>query len=167
MKYFVKIDGLWNEYDNTMPLDATKVIDLGNKIMDITNFERVEVNSEEELSWENTALCDKQYRTGWLSPSGKFYGCLPYYHTHQARMIHDKEESELEEDGWVKITNASNEPDEKNLRAFFASDDDMVYPTNEQIEYIYRNYKDQPHLASYLMNVRRHKSEAIRESFER
>lgn len=43
------------------------------------------------------------YSTGWVSPSGKFYGCPVVFHRAYAEIVLEKDEPTLEYAGWLKI----------------------------------------------------------------
>lgn len=63
-------------------------------------------------SWENFLKTDtyrnslilKDSKFGWLSPEGDFYGCDYRDHEKVAIYYFGKDEEELEESGWAKIT---------------------------------------------------------------
>ena len=59
--------------------------------------EIVEANSWDELDW--SYLLDDTSITGWVSPSGEFYGCAPREHDDIAYYILHSTERELEKKG--------------------------------------------------------------------
>ena len=63
--------------------------------------EIVEANSWDDLDW--SYLLDNTSITGWISPSGDFYGCAPRDHDDVAYYILHSTERELEKKGYVKI----------------------------------------------------------------
>lgn len=62
-----------------------------------------EVEKYEDLPFKEYYISDN-YKTGWLDRNGRFYGCDYEEHSFVARMCFHKEESELEKEGWIKIT---------------------------------------------------------------
>ena len=63
----------------------------------------IEVEKYEDLPFKEYYISDN-YKTGWLDRNGRFYGCAYEDHSFVARMCFHKEEKELEEEGWIKIT---------------------------------------------------------------
>jgi hypothetical protein len=76
-------------------------------------YKVAEASDWDQLDWYGTAVYDNKYETGWLSPQGIFYGCNYRSHNAQAVYIHKCEERELEETGWLKLTNMCSSPTER------------------------------------------------------
>lgn len=168
MKNYVKVDGYWVEYD---PADSNALMSIYKDIFgdkekfDILKLELSQAEKEDDLNWENTNICNKINRTGWLSPNGEFFGCEPWFHAKQANLIHKKDERDLEREGWVKIIYADSLKDEKVLKVEFYSDDDMVYPTKEQLNYVFNNYSDNKHLYYALREIAEYRKSLIKEEW--
>jgi len=168
MKYFVKVYGFWFEYDNQTPLACARVFDNDFKesfYLDIQNLEIVQAKTKEELDWNDTIILDKTLRTGWLSPEGKFFGCKEYQHGMQAKIIHNKDEFQLEQEGWIRINYNFLDNGEKKLVAGFASSDETIYPTNEQLKYLLKNYNDNKNLYYDIWNEAKKRKELIQEEW--
>ena len=60
-------------------------------------------NIYERLDWTRTSLCLTEGDAGWLDRSGRWYPC--YYGTHDryARLVLEREVSDLENCGWVRV----------------------------------------------------------------
>lgn len=105
---FVKIDNFWWRYDDKTSLyDATvyNVNGFGKMSnLDLTNIIVTDAKSWQDLNWKGTEVYDNTFKTGWLSPEGKFFGCKTEYHSLQAHLFHNRAEKQLEKDGFVKIT---------------------------------------------------------------
>jgi hypothetical protein len=104
---FVKIDNFWWEYDPKTPRNNATVYNMGLGQMtklNLTNKKIVEANDWKDLNWKGTKLWDNTVKTGWLAPDGTFYGCKTELHITQAKIVHKKSESQLEQEGFVKIT---------------------------------------------------------------
>ncbi|MBE7082455.1 MAG: hypothetical protein E7378_02085 [Clostridiales bacterium] len=169
MKEFVKIDNFWWEYDTTTPPYNATLKNMGFGKMsgvDIEGLIRVQAEGFECLDWYGTRVYDNKYKSGWLSPEGKFYGCDYASHIAQAKLVHRLRECDLERDGWIKIGLAPFAYDGKTrlYEAYFAASDYTIYPTNEQIAYI-RNKFDglgKEDILYYLHRCRKMRSEAIK-----
>ena len=159
MASFVKINGIWREFN-----PETNEIIGESGYVDISNLEKVEVETMHDLDWNNTVILNKALRTGWLSPDGKFYGCEPWCHRIQAEIVHKKSERQLEEDGWVRITyNISNE--NKVLTAGFSASDETIYPTSAQLTYLLKNYQDNKHLYFTIWKIASDRKEKIKDEW--
>lgn len=65
--------------------------------------EMVEAEDEGELDWSSTPLYNDGLSSGWLSRSGRFYGCPPRYHDKLAFYVLGSKVPELESSGWVRV----------------------------------------------------------------
>ncbi len=63
--------------------------------------EIIEVESYHDLDW--SYLLNPESLYGWLSPEGEYYGCDYMQHAMIADLILDKDEIDMEEEGYVKI----------------------------------------------------------------
>ena len=138
---FVKIDNFWWEYDINTPLYSATVYNLGLGRMtnlDITNNEIAEVNDITDLDWRGTKVLDKKYKTGWLLQNGKFYGCDGGYYDIQAKVVHGVSFLDLESQGAIKIAYTN-----KELVAYFYSNNAQICPSVKQIEYIKENLSEE------------------------
>ena len=105
--------------------------DLGNDFYEVDKYE--------DLPFKKYLINDK-YKTGWVDREGRFYGCDWEQHSDVAWYCFGKEEYELEEAGWIKITNTiykdwfSNSNGE--LDYYYTSDWPM---TAEQINWLNKN----------------------------
>lgn len=168
MKNFVKLYGLWFEYDNETPLSCARVFDddfQESFYFDIQGCEITQAETKEELDWNDTIILNNKLRTGWLSPEGRFYGCKEYQHGMQAKIIHNKDEFSLEKEGWIRINYDYDDDREKFLTAGFSSNDETVYPTNEQLKYLLKNYKDYKSLYYNMWKVANERKRNIREEW--
>lgn len=107
MPKFVKYDNFWYEYDGSTPLDhATLYNIVVGKLTneDIRGYNIIELKSNADLDWKGTSIYNDKYMCGWLSPSGKFYGCDYTEHNLQALIVHRVREWELEQKGFIKIS---------------------------------------------------------------
>lgn len=93
-------------------------------------------------SWDDVlkyTIRDDTQITGWLAPDGTFYGCLPMDHIALEDYVIQKDATELEDKGWIKIYKNSI-----NMRMYHISeyDEDLPpydylgahYPTPQQQE---------------------------------
>lgn len=95
---FVFYNGGWWEYQE----DLDRIVnDCGGWCFYSKNMEIVEANNWDELDW--SYLLDDTKTTGWISPTGEFYGCKPRDHDDVAYWILHSSEQELEAKGFVKI----------------------------------------------------------------
>lgn len=96
-----------------------------------TYKEKIECDSWEELFKTDVyknSLIIKDSEFGWLSPEGNFYGCDYRDHERLARYYFEKDEEQLENEGWAKITWSVFD---HTLRVY--NDDNL---TNKQIIYL-------------------------------
>lgn len=101
----------WWEYDESTPIScATLKTEAGReyKGVNLENENIVTASSWQELDWNGTAILNEDFDTGWLSPSGKFYGCAYTLHSSQAMLVHGKREEDVEREGYIKITRFSS-----------------------------------------------------------
>lgn len=136
---FVKIDNFWWELSTEHALDSCTVYNyVGGKMSDCdcTNLQIVEADSWEYLDWSGTSLWSDQYKTGWLAPNGKFYGCDYRYHNMSANLVHHKTEKEMEQAGYIKFTHKLG--DFEKLEIYIPANISPKYPkpTKAQINYI-------------------------------
>ena len=172
MKHFVKFNNWWWEYDASKPKYCTTLYNDGfGKNSDI-NIEGMETATGEDfcdLNWYGTEVYDNNYKTGWLSPDGKFYGCDYSSHRAQAKYVHKKHESDLEDEGWVKISYRIyyNKNGTRSLEAMFFARNKTIYPTNEQLNYIKTHYsgKDKEEMLGYLIRTRIIRAEQIKKDW--
>ena len=172
MKHFVKLKNWWWEYDATLPKSCTTIYNTGlgkTSDIDIEGMETAVGEDFSDLNWYGTEVYDNKYKTGWLSPDGKFYGCDYRNHSTQAKFVHKKYESDLEEDGWVKISYRIyyNEDGSRDLEAIFYSRNKTVYPTNEKLSYIKKHYqgKEKDEMIGYLIRTRLIRKEQIKKDW--
>lgn len=68
----------------------------------------VEAEDWEDLNWKETYLgnFERDLREGWLSPTGEFVQADYRYHEDVAEFIIGKTSTELENQGWVKLSSA-------------------------------------------------------------
>lgn len=158
-KAFVKIENYWWELDTKTPLDNAIVYNRSGGRMteiDVTKESIVEAKDWEYLDWFGTCIYDKKYKTGWLSPDGKLYGCDYRCHSSQANLVHKKTEEQLETSGWIKLTYSLGNTNK--LMAYVGSDKyrRLIPPTDEQFEYLSKcklhNYPDIKYLYSKKYN---------------
>lgn len=93
--------------------------------------EKVECNSWEDFLKTDVyknSLIIKDSEFGWLSPEGDFYGCDYRDHERVAIYYFGKDEEQLENEGWAKITWSAFD---HILRVY--NDDNL---TNKQIIYL-------------------------------
>lgn len=57
----------------------------------------------DELDWSDTNLCREGTDSGWVSPSGEFFGCPANGHDRFARFVLHKKVLVLEQGGWVRV----------------------------------------------------------------
>lgn len=97
----------WWEYDESTPIYNATIYNMSGGRQtewDLRDYEIVEAEDWEYLDYNNTIILSNIYKTGWLSPNGKFYGCDYRCHNLQAQLVHNKSEFELENLGFIKIT---------------------------------------------------------------
>lgn len=136
---FVKIDNFWWELDTKTPLNKATVYNrFGGRQtgLDLSNSTIVEAKDWQHLDWLGTSVYDNAFTTGWLSPQGKFFGCSYSSHNSQAELVHGKPESQLEAEGWIKLTR--NIGNERQLVAYAGRDkfNNYIAPTHLQFEYL-------------------------------
>ena len=128
----------WWEYDETTPQYNATLWNLAggkNSGNDIRGYEIVEADSWTDLDYHGTLIYHDDYKTGWVSPEGKFYGCDYAYHSTQAKLVHKCSERELEEKGFIKITRAYMVDGGFDVLFFCA-------PTQKQIKWFKENYSE-------------------------
>jgi len=59
-----------------------------------------------ELDWSKTPLYDNDSVSGWLSRTGRFYGCPSHYHDKFAAFVLGIKVAELEKMGWVRVNDS-------------------------------------------------------------
>lgn len=168
MKSFVKISGFWYEYDSSLPLDCTRIFSDSfddDAFFDLTQYEKAEAEKIEDLDWNETIIFNNDFKTGWLSPEGKFYGCDAYHHRQQAMFIHKKSEVALEQEGWIRVNYTILENWTRKLVANFCSLNETVYPTREQLKYLLNNYSDNKELYYEMWSVANIRKELIKEEW--
>lgn len=135
--YFVKYDNMWWEYDISTDKKSAIIHNLkGGRMsqVDLTDYELVRASDFSNLDWSNTILLDNNYKTGWLSPNGEFYGCDYALHDLQAEMVHHVTEKDLEKRGFVKI---SYNYDDRKLHAHLGFNRYSNIPlTKEQYDFL-------------------------------
>ena len=60
-----------------------------------------------ESTWDEIlarTIRQDSYTTGWIAPDGEFFGCAPMDHLRLAEYYLKVKEEQLEENGWIKIT---------------------------------------------------------------
>ena len=60
-----------------------------------------------EATWDEIialTIRDDSYATGWIAPSGEWFGCAPEDHVNFAIYYLNTTEEQLEQDGWIKVT---------------------------------------------------------------
>ena len=93
-------------------------------------------------SWDDVlkyTIRDDTQITGWLAPDGTFYGCAPMDHMALEDHVIQRDASELENEGWIKIYKNS-----MNMRMFH--DEELPpydylgahYPTPQQKEVLFK-----------------------------
>lgn len=63
----------------------------------------------EDLDWKNTVYDNPDSGSGWLSRSGKFYGCPKVGHEFCAQVVIKENSIELEKKGWIKVNCAADD----------------------------------------------------------
>lgn len=103
-------------------------------------LEKAKAESFKELDWTNTSCNDRCSTDGWLTPDGIFYGCSTFQHSYSCHYNFDLSESEVEELGYVKISDGHVHLGfAKKMGERFYS---CVHPTNKQSEFLMsHNYK--------------------------
>lgn len=172
MRYFVKLKNWWWEYDETLPRSCTTLYNYaGGKTsdIDIEGMETATAEAFSDLNWYGTEVYDNKYKTGWLSPEGKFYGCDYRRHSAQAKFVHNKSECDLEDAGWVKISYRLyyNKDGTQHLEAMFFAKNKTIYPTNGQLNYIKTHYqgKEKEEILGYLIRTRIMRCEQIKKDW--
>lgn len=98
----------WYIYDEKTPINNANVTTIGGGTrytnIDLTGAEIVEKAKWEELDFWGTSIYNDAYKTGWVSPDGKFYGCDYASHSAHAQIVHQVSEYELERRGFIKIS---------------------------------------------------------------
>ena len=133
--------------------------------MDIRGCETCQAKSLDELDWNTSTILNDTYKTGWLSPEGKFFGCNAYNHRKQAQIVHKKSETDLEEEGWIRINYMFKEDGEKCLIAGFSSTNETIYPTREQLRYLSTHYPNNKDLYYEMWNIARIKKSKIQDEW--
>lgn len=93
-------------------------------------------------SWDDVlkyTIRDDTQITGWLAPDGTFYGCSPMDHMALEDHVLQRDATELEDEGWIKIY---ENPINIRMRHISEYDEDlpqydylgMHYPTPQQKE---------------------------------
>lgn len=147
MKYFVKYNNWWWEYNPNLPITNTTLYNDGmgrSSDIDISGLETTIAESRSDLNWYGTEVYDNSYKTGWVSPEGKFYGCDYRRHLAQARYVHGKNEEQLESEGWLKISYKivhTKTQNIKSLEAIYPCFNQTNPPTLEQLTFVRNNYK--------------------------
>ncbi len=137
-KAFVKIDNFWWRLSLTTPLDKATVYNYSGGHMseiDCTKKEIVEAEDWEFLDWKGTVLYDDHFNTGWLSPSGDFYGCDYRAHYMCALMVLRQDDKKLEEKGYIRITKSINK-DELSAQIPYFLNHTYPKPTKKQMDYL-------------------------------
>ena len=141
MKHFVKYDDMWWEYSENSDLQCATIHNphFGKREeRNITSCEKTEAESFADLNWYKTMVYNNKFITGWVSPQGVFYGCDYRCHSLLARFILHKDDITLEKEGYMKIG--------KQLvygrTKFYIDFNSHIIPTQQQINYIYENFKD-------------------------
>lgn len=135
---FVKIDNYWWKLSLTTPLDKATVYNYSGGHMseiDCTKKEIVEATDWEFLDWKGTVLYDDKFDTGWLSPSGEFFGCDYRAHYMCALMVLRQEDKKLEEKGYIRITK-SFENDKLSAQIPYFLNHSYPKPTKKQMDYL-------------------------------
>lgn len=135
---FVKIKNFWWKLGLSKPLDKATVYNYSGGHMsevDCTNLEIAEAEDWQNLDWSGTVLCDNSYKTGWLSPDGVFTGCDYRCHFMCALMVLKQPDSALEEQGYIKITQAM---DRNELSAIipYCIKSSYPKPTKSQLDFL-------------------------------
>ena len=106
-KAFVKHKNFWWRLSTTTPLDDATLYNYSGGHMTGVNCENAEIVEADDwncLDWNGTVLLDDSYKTGWVAPNGEFYGCDYRCHYMCALMVLKKKDTELEEQGYIKVT---------------------------------------------------------------
>lgn len=141
-KVFVKYDNFWWEYDFNTPLDKATLHNFaGGKQsdVDIRNMVIQEAKDWQFLDWKGTKIYDNNYETGWLSPSGEFFGCDHYNHITQANLLHNLTERDMEKDGWIKITYMLKNKDELVALLGYDNNYNRICPNAKQLSFLQKS----------------------------
>ncbi|MCK9574933.1 MAG: hypothetical protein WC942_10295 [Clostridia bacterium] len=131
---FIKIENQWKKYNGTVNKKITVTNVFGKEeILNTKPLKFVKVNDWSNLDWTDTILFSNKYKSGLLAPNGKFYGCAYFCHDIQALMVHKKDITELEKEGWCRLTYLVNRED---LQVEFCFRKSKNLPTIQQIDYI-------------------------------
>jgi len=97
-------------------------------------IETAEAEDVSDLDWLKTDMVDERNDAGWLSRSGRFYGCNSTMHDTVADLVFNKTVKEMEDTGWVRIYNKTEwvclrrlSPEQRNVlseKGFVVRDDD-------------------------------------------
>jgi hypothetical protein len=142
MKFVFIYDLWWRIKDENSPLYNVKLYNYNDSNCgnhDVSKCKIVFADNWDKLDWSNTSILSNKEKTGWLSPSGKFYGCDYRNHAIQALLVHHKKEDELEKLGWIKITRDFMR--NNLLQAMFVGDAEnhSIKPTEQQMKYLMNN----------------------------
>ncbi len=69
---------------------------------------KVDIDEITDLDWSRTPLYNSEYKAGWLSREGRFYGCPAYYHDKLAAYVLGIKVDKLETTGWARIFGCNN-----------------------------------------------------------
>lgn len=130
----------WYGYDERTPLSNATIFRSNGQTknnVDITFCEILTLDNWEQLDYHGTVVNDDCYKTGWVTPQGKFYGCEYNFHNMQARLLHKHYEDELEKLGFIKITHEINNTGKKELLVLC-----YAKPTIHQIKWFKQNYTE-------------------------
>lgn len=94
-----KFNGFWEICGNKLVNQKGGFHDYTPKEDDII----YEVKKYEDLPFRKYCI-DNSYKTGWLDRNGNFFGCSFMEHAFVAYYCFHREEHELEDMGWVKIS---------------------------------------------------------------
>ena len=94
------MDNGWWQYDP----DTGKVYNRNGGWHDYKYHPKEEIIESTWADILKLEIRDDSYTTGWIAPDGTFYGCAPMDHIGLAKYYLGKDEAELEEAGWMKIT---------------------------------------------------------------
>lgn len=135
---FVKIKNYWWELDTATPLNkATVYNSAGGRMteVDCTKLQIAEATDWQDLNWKGTVVWDNNFKTGWLAPSGEFFGCDYRCHSTCANYVLKSSEQKLEKTGHIKITKMLGR---ESLEAMIPCYINPKYPkpTSAQIKYL-------------------------------
>ena len=135
-KAFVKHNNFWWRLSTTTPLDSATLYNYSGGHMSEVNCEGREVVEAEDwsdLDWSGTVLYDNSYKTGWVAPTGEFYGCDYRCHYMCALMVLKKTDKELEEAGYIKVTKDLSK-DKFSVQIPYYLKSSYPKPTKKQLE---------------------------------